>query len=64
MHWAYVPMLIVYHVPMVKTMPEETKRIVLVENKEDDTLEFKYLTEKEYTWLLLQEKNNQPKNLT
>ena len=45
-------------------MPEETKRIVLVENKEDDTLEFKYLTEKEYTWLLLQEKNNQPKNLT
>ena len=51
-------------VPMVKTMPEETKRIVLVENKEDDTLEFKYLTEKEYTWLLLQEKNNQPKNLT
>ena len=57
-------MLIVYHVPMVKTMPEETKRIVLVENKEDDTLEFKYLTEKEYTWLLLQEKNNQPKNLT
>ena len=45
-------------------MPEETKRIVLVENQEDDTLEFKYVTDQEYTWLLLQEKNNQPPDLT
>jgi hypothetical protein len=39
-------------------MLEETKRIVLCENKEDDTLEFKYLTEKEYAWMLLQQQNN------
>jgi hypothetical protein len=45
-------------------MPEETKRVVLVENKEDDTLEFKYVTDQEYAWLLLQEKNNQPRDLT
>ena len=44
-------------------MLEETKRIVLVENKEDDTLEFKYMTDQEYVCMLLQEKN-QPKDLT
>ena len=43
---------------MARMMPEETKRIVLVENQEDDTLEFKYLTEQEYIWVLLQEQQN------
>lgn len=43
---------------------DNSQRLVLVENKEDDTLEFKYVTDQEYAWLLLQEKNNQPKDLT
>ena len=43
---------------------ENNQRIVLVENKEDDTLEFKYVTDQEYVWLLLQEQTKQPKDLT
>ena len=40
------------------------QRLVLVENKEDDTLEFKYMTDQEYAWMLLQEQTKQPKDLT
>ena len=45
-------------------MENINQRLVLVENKEDDTLEFKYITDQEYTWLLLQEQHKQPKDLT
>ena len=45
-------------------MDNTNQRLVLVENKEDDTLEFKYVTDQEYTWMLLQEQHNPPKDLT
>lgn len=44
-------------------MNNNNQRLVLVENKEDDTLEFKYVTDQEYTWMLLQQRS-QSKDLT
>lgn len=44
---------------MAKMMPEETNyRWVLVENTEDDTVEFRRVNEQEYVWILLKENNN------
>lgn len=44
---------------MVKMMPEETNyRLVLVENAEDDTVEFRRVDEQEYVWILLKEKHD------
>ena len=41
---------------MVKMMPEETNyRWVLVENEEDNTVEFRRVDEQEYVWILLKE---------
>lgn len=40
-------------------MPEETNyRLVLVENTEDDTVEFRRVDEQEYVWILLKEKQD------
>lgn len=45
---------------MVRMMHEETNyRLVLVENTEDDTVEFRRVDEQEYAWLLLKEKHDQ-----
>jgi hypothetical protein len=52
-------MLIVYLVPTEKMTPEETNyRLVLVENTEDDTVEFRRVDEKEYAWIILKDKRN------
>lgn len=40
-------------------MPEETNyRLVLVENTEDDVVEFRRVTEQEYAWLILKDKKH------
>ena len=45
---------------MVKTMQEEINyRLVLIENTEDDTVEFKRVSEKEYAWLMLKQYQTQ-----
>ena len=41
-------------------MQEEINyRLVLIENTEDDTVEFKRVSEKEYTWLMLKQYQTQ-----
>jgi hypothetical protein len=47
---------------MAKMTQEETNyRLVLIENTEDDVVEFRRVNEQEYVWLLLKDKKDDQK---